>query len=249
MASMEMPGVVTRILVPGNRRSDRLACPQLPRKPPTGTASRFVVTVFWVAAGSCLACAAELQPLLAVPGKVLFEDDFARDTMAPKWGAKGNWKVIGGVATADDRGSGSNGPSCKAEPRFVYHDVVVDFDFQFESTRVLHLQLRDKNYAGTHTGHICCLSISPEEIRLCDFKNGVMENRNYERLADKALSKEEKTRVRDELLAAHSRLHPFAAERGDAPAKRAGPRSHGEPALGGPPRGRARRSAATLKTG
>jgi hypothetical protein len=134
--------------------------------------------------------------------------------MAPKWGAKGNWKVIGGVATADDRGSGSNGPSCKAEPRFVYHDVVVDFDFQFESTRVLHLQLRDKNYAGTHTGHICCLSISPEEIRLCDYKNGVMENRNYERLADKALSKEEKTRVRDELLAAHSRLHPFAAERG-----------------------------------
>ena len=163
---------------------------------------------------AAVATAAEPEPLLAVPGKVLFEDDFARDAMAPKWAAKGGWTVAGGVATADDGSSGANGPSCKAAPGFVYHDVVIDFDFRFESTKVLHLEMKDRAWAGTHTGHICCLSISPGEIRLSDYKNGVMENANYEKLADKSLSPEEKKRLRDELLAAHSRLHPFEVEKG-----------------------------------
>ena len=201
-------------MVAGNQSRLRFSGHPLGWWPPAGMAGPIVATVIWVAAAGSFGAAAESQPLLAVPGKVLFEDDFARDSMAPKWNAKGTWKVAGGAATADESGSGGNGPSCKAEPRFIYHDVVVDFEFQFDSTKVLHLEMKDKNHAGTHTGHICCLSIYPGEVRLSDYKNGVMENGNYERLADKTLPKDEKARLREELLAAHSRLYPFTVQKG-----------------------------------
>ena len=43
-------------------------------------------------AGALLA--AENQPLLAKPGKLLFEDDFLRPEMKPKWNVgKGTWAV------------------------------------------------------------------------------------------------------------------------------------------------------------
>ncbi len=197
-------------VVPGNRLWVRVPCPPLGSRTMAAAAVLLGATIL---GGS--GRAADQPPLLAVPGNVLFEDDFARDDMAPKWSAKG-WTVAGGAAKADERATraGGSGATCKAEPRFVYHDVIVEFDFQFEATKVFHVEMKDKDFAGTHAGHICCMSIYPGEIRLSDYKHGVMENGNYERLADKTLSKEEKLRLREELLATHSRLYPFPVEKG-----------------------------------
>ena len=195
-------------VVPGNRLRVRLPCPPL---------GFYRAAAALVLIGATLlggpARAAESEPLLAVPGKVLFEDDFARDAMAPKWAAKGKWTVAGGAAQGEEIPGGS-GATCKAEPRFTYHDIVAEYDFKFDATKLIHLEMKDKDYTKTHTGHICCVSIYPGEIRLSDYKNGTMENGNYERLADKSLSKEERVRLREELLAKHTRLYPFTVEKG-----------------------------------
>lgn len=159
--------------------------------------------------------AADEPPLVGVPGKVLFADDFSGTAMTPKWAApKGDWVVADGVATASERADQDSAAVCQVTPRFEHRDILVEFGFRWEATKVMHLEMRDTTYKGSHAGHICCLSIMPGEIRLSDYKNGTMANANYERLADKALSKEEKERLKAEILAKSARTYPFKVEKG-----------------------------------
>ena len=161
-----------------------------------------------------LVAAAE-PPLVGVPGKVLFADDFSAAAMAPKWAVKkGDWAVADGVATATERADQDSAAVCQVTPRFVHRDIIVEFGFRWEATKLMHLEMRDTTYAGSHVGHICCLSILPDAIRLSDYKSGIMDNANTERLADKALSKEEKARLKEEILAKSSRTYPFRVEKG-----------------------------------
>src|SRR4051812_12272175 len=61
---------------------------------------RITFACFIVALAAQTALAADSQPLLAKPGKLLFEDDFARSDMKPKWRVgKGFWTVKDGMAT------------------------------------------------------------------------------------------------------------------------------------------------------
>lgn len=154
-------------------------------------------------------------PLLGVPGKMLFADDFSGAAMTPKWAVpRGDWAVADGVATATERADQDGAAVCQVTPRFEHREMIVEFGFRWEATKVMHIEMRDTTYKGSHAGHVCCLSILPDGIRLSDYKNGTMENATYARLADKGLSKEEKERLKAQILAKSSKTYPFQVERG-----------------------------------
>jgi len=50
-----------------------------------GTKTLGAICVFFVALVTSYLAAGEDKPLLATPGKLLFEDDFSRTEIGPKW--------------------------------------------------------------------------------------------------------------------------------------------------------------------
>src|SRR4051794_29347825 len=79
------------------------------------------------------AIAAEGHALLAKPGKPIFEDDFSRDEMKPKWKVgKGLWSVKDGVVTSEEVPADKHGAYAYIEPPVEYKDVVAEFSFKFD---------------------------------------------------------------------------------------------------------------------
>ncbi|MBI5684760.1 MAG: hypothetical protein HZC54_06740 [Verrucomicrobia bacterium] len=143
---------------------------------------------------------AEKLPLLAKPGKLLFEDDFARAAMPPKWRlGKGFWNVQNGVVVAAENPEDHHGAYAYAEPRFPYKDIVAEFAFKFDGSTGCHLMMEDSNYKEAHAGHIIRATITPTSANLADSKFGGMKNDIYEKMKDSSTSAEEKKRIQDSI--------------------------------------------------
>ena len=148
------------------------------------------------------ASAADTESLLAKPGKLLFEDDFSRSTMAPKWTTgKGSYFIEDGVAKLVEDRSADHGPAMKAAPRFPYKDIVAEYSIKPEASKVCHIEMKDRSYKGSHVGHIATVSITTVSLKLSDYKLGVMKNEYYDKLGDTKLSGEEKQKIKDSLNA------------------------------------------------
>ena len=149
-----------------------------------------------------VAPAADAESLLAKPEKLLFEDDFSRSEMAPKWTTgKGSYLIEGGVAKLVEDRSADHGPAMKAAPRFPFKDIVAEFSIKPEASKVCHIEMRDKDYKGSHVGHIATVSVTPASLKLSDYKLGVMKNEYYEKLGDKNLTQDGKQKIKDSLKA------------------------------------------------
>ncbi len=134
----------------------------------------------------------------AVPGKLLFEDDFARPELAPKWKVgKGSFEVKDGVVTASEIPEDKHGAYAYVQPKFQFKDVVVEFSARLEGSRACHLMVNDSNYKEAHAGHILRASLLPGRVDLADYKYGLMKNDVFERLNDPNTSAEEKRKLRD----------------------------------------------------
>jgi len=148
------------------------------------------------------ASAADTESLLSRPGKLLFEDDFSRSKMEPKWTlGKGAYLVEDGVAKLVEDRSADHGPAMKAAPRFPYKDIVAEYSIKPEASKVSHIEMKDRSYKGSHVGHIATVSITPVSLKLSDYKLGVMKNEYYDKLCDTKLSGEEKQKIKDSLKA------------------------------------------------
>ena len=121
--------------------------------------------------------------LLAEKGELMFSDDFERTEL-------GDWKVIIPgfkveegvlVGTQDREDHGSVGR--------VYvpmKDVIVAFRFKLMGSPTFNVVFDDKNYKGSHAGHICRVAVAGKQIRLGDDKEGVMQNDIFEMRRDPA---------------------------------------------------------------
>src|SRR3954467_2836986 len=99
--------------------------------------------------------AADGQPLLAKPGKVLFEDDFARSDMKPKWRlGKGTWAVKDGVASAMELPDDHHAAYAYIVPNVEYKNIVAEYSFRLDAATKIHLMMEDNKYKGAHAGHI-----------------------------------------------------------------------------------------------
>src|SRR5215471_13452343 len=135
--------------------------------------SLICVTVVW--AGQAPALADEAY-LMALRGKLLFEDDFAREEMAPKWAkGLGFWTVKEGVATAAENPEDHHGAYAFISPNIDYKDVVAEFDFKLNGASDLVLNMRDQRYKGAQAGHILRATIMKQKYQLADMKLGGMK--------------------------------------------------------------------------
>ncbi|MBI5394386.1 MAG: hypothetical protein HZA91_03725 [Verrucomicrobia bacterium] len=164
---------------------------------PKEGSSKYVATLIDVARELS---AAEKLPILAKAGKLLFEDDFARSGMPPKWRlGKGFWEIHDGVVTAAENPADNHGAYAYAEPRFPYKDIVAEFSFKFDGSTGCHLMMEDSNYKAAHAGHIIRATITPASLGLADSKFGSMKNEIHDKMKDPATSAEEKKRIQESI--------------------------------------------------
>lgn len=143
--------------------------------------------------------AADAQHSLATPGKLLFEDDFARAEMTPKWKVgKGFFTLKDGVVTAAENPDDKHGAYAYVQPNFVFKDIVVEYSAKFEGGKACHLMINDSKYKEAHAGHIlrATLFATPAKVDVADYKFGSMKNEIFDKMKDPATTTEEKTKLR-----------------------------------------------------
>jgi hypothetical protein len=129
--------------------------------------------------------AAEAPSLLAKPDKLLFEDDFARETMKPKWNVgKGDWSVKDGVVTAAERPEDKHAAYSYITPNVDYKDAIAEFSFKIDTAKNVQMNIRDSKYKESHAGHIARIQFEATKVMVADWKTGVMANENYSVTSD-----------------------------------------------------------------
>jgi len=106
--------------------------------------------------------------------RVIFSDDFAADGFGKPWGHyKSSSVVKGGVLV------GITAPT--SDHSAVDHiriegerdlEVAVKFRFVSDKAKSFNVWFDDKNYKGSHAGHICQATVSPGAVNVADAKTG-----------------------------------------------------------------------------
>jgi len=134
------------------------------------------------------------------PGKVLFEDDFSRTDLAPKWKVgKGFFEVKDGVVTISENPDDKHGAYAYVRPVFQFKDIVVEYAAKLEGSRSCNLMVNDTTYKESHAGHILRASLYPGRVDLADQKFGNMNNDYYEKMKDPKTTDEEKKKLRESI--------------------------------------------------
>ena len=115
--------------------------------------------------------------------RVIFSDDFSSNSFGPRWGHYKSSSVVqdgvlkGITATESDHAAVD---VIRLEPE---RDLEVSVKFQFVSDQAksFNVWLDDRDYKGSHAGHICSISVSPVAVTVADAKTGTFSNDIYER--------------------------------------------------------------------
>ncbi|MDF2377684.1 MAG: hypothetical protein P1U81_15710 [Verrucomicrobiales bacterium] len=123
---------------------------------------------------SSLTVAGEAVPgPLAEKGELLFSDDFERSEL-------GEWKeIIPGFTVRDGVLVGTQDREDHGSVGRIYvpmTDLILSFRFQLTGSPTFNVVFDDKNYKGSHAGHIARVAIAKTQIRLGDDKEGIMRN-------------------------------------------------------------------------
>jgi hypothetical protein len=104
------------------------------------------------------ASAAESQPLLAVPGKVIYESKL--DTMpgAPWKAAKGKWEVVEGVWRGSELVEDKHGAVTRLPNQL--QDFVVEYEFKFEGAKSTSLSI------NAVKDHMARIMITPKSVTI-----------------------------------------------------------------------------------
>jgi hypothetical protein len=127
--------------------------------------------------------------------RAVFSDDFSGAEFGKRWGHyKSSSIVKDGVLvgiTAED----SDHPAVDFVRIDPERDLEVSVKFRFVSdkTKSFNVWFDDKDYKGSHAGHICSVSVSPKSVNIADAKTGSFRNDIYEKKnAPEGLSPEQK---------------------------------------------------------
>ncbi|MFM1560516.1 MAG: hypothetical protein ACKJSK_14475 [Roseibacillus sp.] len=98
------------------------------------------------------------EPLLAVPGKTLYQSKL--DSIpAGKWkAAKGQWEVTEGTWRGSQLAADNHGAVIRLQES--YSDFVIDFEFKFEGARVTSLTI------NAVKGHMARILITPKTVTI-----------------------------------------------------------------------------------
>jgi hypothetical protein len=144
--------------------------------------------------------AADSAPALADKGKLLFEDNFARAEMAPKWRVgKGFFVLKDGAVSVAENPEDKHGAYAYVTPSFPFKDIVAEFSVKLDGARTCNLMINDNKYKESHAGHILKATVLPGKVNLADYKFGSMKNDIYAKLSDANVSAEEKKKIRESI--------------------------------------------------
>ena len=115
--------------------------------------------------------------------RTIFSDDFSSNSFGPRWGHYKSGSVVkdGMLVGITPEGSDHSAvDSVKFEPERDL-EVSVKFRFVSEKAKSFNVWFDDKDYKGSHAGHICNVSVSPSAVNIGDAKTGNFRNDIYER--------------------------------------------------------------------
>ena len=137
---------------------------------------------------------------MAVSGKSLFDDDFARSDMAPKWKVgKGFFEVKDGQVSIAENPDDKHGAYAYVQPKFQFKDVVVEYSAKLDGSRACHLMINDSAYKEAHAGHILRATLMPGKVDLADYKFGAMKNEIFDKMKDPKTTDDEKKKLRESI--------------------------------------------------
>jgi hypothetical protein len=106
--------------------------------------------------------------------RTIFADDFSSNAFGPRWGHYKSSSVvkdgmlIGITAPTSDHSAVDN----IKFPGERDLEVAVKFRFVSDKAKSFNVWFDDKDYKGSHAGHICQATISPTSVNLADAKTG-----------------------------------------------------------------------------
>jgi hypothetical protein len=126
----------------------------------------------------------------------LFADDFSAGSFGERWGHYKSGSIIKDGVLVGITPEGSDHSAVDNIKFEGEKDLQVDVRFQFVSDKAksFNVWFDDKDFKGSHAGHICQVTISPAQVQMSDAKTGgfTLENGLYERKKANQLTEDEK---------------------------------------------------------
>lgn len=116
--------------------------------------------------------------------EVIFEDDFEKDGFGEAWSHyKSESEVKGGVLIGKtiDINDHAGVDAFRFQEGRQDLEISVKFNFVGPTAERFNVWMDDKDYKGSHAGHICSVFISPTGGNISDAKTGNFENAIYEK--------------------------------------------------------------------
>ncbi|MBX7211239.1 MAG: hypothetical protein K1X78_23230 [Verrucomicrobiaceae bacterium] len=129
---------------------------------------------------STLACA---QLPAGSFSRLIFSDEFAADGFGKSWGHYKSSSVVKDGVLHGITAPESDHPAVDVIRIAPERDLEVAVKFQFasEQAKTFNVWLDDKDYKGSHAGHICSITVSPAAVTVADAKTGTFSNEIYEK--------------------------------------------------------------------
>lgn len=115
--------------------------------------------------------------------RTIFSDDFSSNGFGPRWGHYKSGSVVKDgvlVGITPEKSDHSAVDNIKF-PGERDLEVSVKFRFVSEKAKSFNVWFDDKDYKGSHAGHICSVSVSPKSVTMSDAKTGNFKNEIYEK--------------------------------------------------------------------
>lgn len=139
--------------------------------------------------------------------RTIFSDDFSGEKFGPRWGHYKSGSVVKDGMLVGITPEGSDHSAVDNVKFDGERDLEVSVKFRFVSDKAksFNVWFDDKDYKGSHAGHICQASISPKSVNLSDAKTGGfnLEGGLYDRKKANQLTEDEK-----KMLASKAKAFP-----------------------------------------
>jgi hypothetical protein len=144
-------------------------------------------------------CLISATAIAAEYPRVIFSDDFAANGFGQAWGHYKSASIVkdGVLVGITAPTSDHNAVDHIRIPGEQNLEISVKFRFVSDKAKSFNVWFDDKNYKGSHAGHICQATIGPTSVNLADAKTGSFDLTDglYDRKKANQLTDVEKTRL------------------------------------------------------
>jgi hypothetical protein len=108
--------------------------------------------------GSAVPAFAEEPPMLAVPGKVLFESKLDSSPAAPWKVSKGTWEAVSGTLRGSEKAEDQHGAVMRLPDKLP--DFIIEYEFKFDGAKSTSLSI------NAPKDHMARILISPQSVTI-----------------------------------------------------------------------------------